>query len=370
MIKILHTGDVHLDSPFAGLSMEAARRRRRELRETFSAMMAYARDSAVDMVLIAGDLFDRSFATRETVELICTEFASLDCPVVVSPGNHDPADGRGIWHSVNLPDNVYVFTEEKLSHITFDELGVDVYGYAFTSSSMTESPIAGEFVRNKGRTSILLCHGDITSPISSNAPVSKAQIEAFGADYTALGHIHNGEAYSGNAGGCVYAYCGCPEGRDFGECGAKGAVIAEISDGEFGRQVTITRKTFCRRRYEDIKVPIDGAATVSEVCRAAEAAAAEFGGETILRLTFTGTVDPSLEIDIEAVKAVLSAVGDVTVRDNTSPSLAFSEDDPTVRGEFCRVLAPLLSSGDPEEREKAVAALKMGLTVLSGNELC
>lgn len=369
MIKILHTGDVHLDSPFAGLDKDTARLRRRELRETFSAMTAYARTEDVDMVLIAGDLFDRKFATKETVELICSEFASLSCPVVVSPGNHDPADGRGIWHSGNLPDNVFVFTEEKLSRFSFEGLGVDVYGYAFTSPEMTSSPVAGEFVRDTSKASILLCHGDITSPISSNAPISKAQIESFGADYTALGHIHNGEAYSGNAGGHIYAYCGCPEGRDFGECGAKGAVIAEIEDGDLGRQVNITRKIFCRRKYEDITVPVDGASTVAEVCRAAEAAAVTADERTILRITFTGTVDPELEIDAAAVTAALSGVGDVTVRDNTSPSLAFSEDDPTVRGEFCRILAPLLSSSDPAQREKAVIALKMGLTALSGNDL-
>lgn len=369
MIKILHTGDVHLDSPFAGLGRDAARERRRELRETFSAMMAYAKTAKVDLVLIAGDLFDRKFATRETVELICETFGSLDCPVVVAPGNHDPADGRGIWHSGTLPENVHVFTEEKLSRFSFADIGVDVYGYAFTSSEMTHSPVAGEFVRDKNRTNILLCHADMTSPVSSSAPLSKAQIEAFGADYTALGHIHNGEAYSGNAGAYTYAYCGCPEGRDFGECGAKGAIIAEIDGDAFARTVTVTRKVFCRKKYEDVTVPVDGASTVSEVCRAAEAAAIGADDRTILRLTFTGTVDPELEIDPAAVKAALSGVADVTVRDRTSPSLAFSEDDPTVRGEFCRLLAPRLGSADPAEREKAVLALRMGLAALSGNDL-
>ncbi len=369
MIKILHTGDIHLDSPFAGLDRDVAKQRRRELRETFSRMMAYAKSSAVNLVLIAGDLFDKRFATRETVELICKEFAMLDCPVVISPGNHDPADGKGVWHGGNLPDNVHVFTEDTLSRFSFPEIGVNVYGYAFTSHDMTTQPIVGEFVRDRSQINILLCHADMASPVSTYAPISKMQIEAFGADYTALGHIHNGEAYSGNEGGFEYAYCGCPEGRDFGECGTKGAIIVEIGDDPSDRSVKVTRKAFCKRRYEDVTVPVDGASTMSDICSAAKNAVAGADDKTVLRITLTGTVDPSLEIDPEGVRSALSEVGEVTVRDKTSPSLAFSEDDPTVRGEFCRVLAPLLGSSDPAEREKAVLALKMGLTALSGNDL-
>ena len=368
-LRILHTGDFHLDSPFSGLGAEAASRRRRELRETFCAIMEYARTSAVDMVLIAGDLFDRRFATAETLELICDEFSRLACPVVIAPGNHDPADGRGIWHSGILPANVFVFREDKLSRFIFDDIGVDVYGYAFTSPQLTESPVAGEFVRDRRRASVLLCHADMLSPVSTSAPLSKAQIESFGADYTALGHVHNGEDYSGNAGGYTYAYCGCPEGRDFGECGTKTVIIAEIDGDADGRVTTLTRKSFCRRRYEDVSVAVDGAVTMSEVCRKAASAAEGADERTILRITLTGVVDPELVIEASAIEAVLTNVGELVVRDHTSPSLSFSEDDPTVRGEFCRLLAPMLGSADPEEREKAVLALRMGLTALSGNDI-
>lgn len=368
MIKLFHTGDVHLDSPFAGLSPDAASLRRRELRETFSAMMAYARTAGVDLVLIAGDLLDRRFATGETVELIKTELGNVGCPVVISPGNHDPADGRGIWQSADLPENVFVFREDKLSRFTFESIGADVYGYAFTSPELTVSPLAGEFVRDTDRVNVLLCHADMSSPVSKDAPLSKGQLEAFGADYAALGHIHNGELYGGVAGGCTYAYCGCPEGRDFGECGMKGAIIAEI-DGEGGdRQVKVTRRVFCRKHYEDITVPVDGAVSAAEIYKAAEAAAGA-DERTILRLTLTGSVDPDVQIDTSAIEAALSHLAGITVRDRTSPSLSFSENDMTVRGEYCRLLAPMLGSADPAEREKAILALRLGLAALSGTEL-
>lgn len=375
MIKLFHTGDVHLDSPFSGLSPETAALRRRELRETFSAMMSYARTSGADIVLIAGDLLDRRFATGETVKLIKNELAAVGCPVVISPGNHDPADGRGIWQSGRLPDNVHVFTDDTLSHFSFDSLGVNVYGYAFTSPELTASPVAGEFVHDKSRINILLCHADMTSPVSKDAPLSKSQLEAFGADYAALGHIHNGELYKGTAGRCTYAYCGCPEGRDFGECGSKGALIVEIDENEDpvseGRRITVTKKAFCRKRYEDVTVPVDGTTSISEIYKAARESVAGVSADerTILRLTFTGTVDPDVQIEPASVEALFTDLAGITVRDRTSPSLSFSENDPTVRGEYCRLLAPMLESADPAEREKAILALKLGMAALSGTDM-
>ena len=70
MLKILHTGDIHLDSPFSKLDARRAEIRRGELRTSFISMMQYARKNAVDLILVAGDLFDTEFVTRETMALM------------------------------------------------------------------------------------------------------------------------------------------------------------------------------------------------------------------------------------------------------------------------------------------------------------
>ena len=51
MIKILHTGDVHLDSAFSGLDSRHAEIRRNELRAAFTSMMTYARANGIDLLL-------------------------------------------------------------------------------------------------------------------------------------------------------------------------------------------------------------------------------------------------------------------------------------------------------------------------------
>ena len=81
MLRILHTGDIHLDSPFSKLDPRLAEQRRQELRRTFVSAMQYAKDKQVDLVLIAGDLFDHGFVTRETMALLfCALLFSREKP--------------------------------------------------------------------------------------------------------------------------------------------------------------------------------------------------------------------------------------------------------------------------------------------------
>ena len=74
MVKILHTGDLHLDSPMSSLELATAEAARDEHRSVFSKMMQYATDEKIDMILISGDLFDGRFITARTTELVINAF--------------------------------------------------------------------------------------------------------------------------------------------------------------------------------------------------------------------------------------------------------------------------------------------------------
>ena len=221
MLRILHTGDIHLDSPFSKLDPRLAEQRRQELRRAFVSTMQYARNEKADLVLIAGDLFDHSFVTRETMALLSREFAEMSCPVVIAPGNHDWYDENGPWAQVMLSENVYVFSTETLSRFSFDALQCDVYGYAFTSPEMRHCPLKESRVPDDGRIHLALCHGDLGVADSAYAPLTKDDITAFGADFTALGHIHNPPVLSDDEAR-LYGYCGCLTGRGPDERGVKG----------------------------------------------------------------------------------------------------------------------------------------------------
>ena len=144
-VRVFHTGDVHLDSPFSRLDSEQGEIRRRELRGVFTSMMLYARTQKADIVLISGDLFDVRYAGEDTVDLIIREFSKApDCRFVICAGNHDPYTAKSVYKLKSFPDNVYIFDSPQLSLFRFDDIGADVYGWSFVSDSMYENPLSGQ----------------------------------------------------------------------------------------------------------------------------------------------------------------------------------------------------------------------------------
>ncbi len=368
MLRILHTGDVHLDSPFSGLDPNSAEARRNELRAAFTSLFYYARTEEVDLILISGDLFDADFVTRETLALIKREFQSVNCPIVIAPGNHDSVSESSVWKRGVFPDNTYIFTEDTLDYFDFPEIGARVWGYAFTSRTMESSPIASHNVyeaENPERLKNILCaHGDLTSSRSVSCPLSVRELEAFGADYAALGHIHNPEEYTDRI-----AYSGCLEGRSFDETGHKGALLVTID----GAKISSQKVRFSKRRYECETVHVDGAQTNGDIKDRIAAFVTEkrYGDDTILRLTLAGEVSPSLVVNKTFLEENPPRVSVLKVIDDTSPMLDSHQlkADPTLRGEFYRLLEPLLESEDASERERAKEALRIGLSAIAGEAI-
>ncbi len=363
MLKILHTGDVHLDTPFSTLDPSHAEIRRNELRGTFTSMLHYARTENFDMILISGDLFDAIFVTRDTIAMIKSEFSKISCPIVISPGNHDSVSEASVWRQGIFPDNTYIFDRPELQYFDFPELNTRVWGWAFTSRTMTVSPLTGRRADEDSdgtRINLLCAHGDLTSPLSVTCPLTVAELEAFGADYAALGHIHSPEDY-----GDRIAYCGCLEGRTFNETGIKGVIDVTVD----GDRIVSRRVPLAKRRFEERTLRVSGAATNTELKSRIESfiASEGLGDETVLRLTLTGEVDPSLVLNRTLLEKD-SRVFVLMIADETSPLLNADElrRDPTVRGEFFRLLEGRLNSADPEERRLAADALRVGLAALAG----
>ena len=368
MIKALHCADIHLDSPFASENPAASELRRKELTNTFISIISYAKQNNADIVLIAGDLFDCDFVTMETINILLDEFASApDCRFIISPGNHDPYTDTSVYNRVLFPDNVYIFTQDTLSYFDFEEINTNVYGYAFTKSELLHNPFAGHKPHDSGMINLLCAHGDLT-PGTKYCPITKDEIRSGGFDYIALGHIHNSGGMA-QEGGVRYAFSGCPEGRDFGETGYKGALWLEIDKNSFNWK----RVKFSRRRYESDRVNVMGCSAMSEVTAAVSKHITDkgYGDDTILRLYLEGDIDPEFTISKSILKDRFKNLFEFIVVDNTSPLYDFNylKDDPTIRGAFFNKLLPLIQNGTQEERDIAAKALRYGLSAISGSNI-
>ena len=69
---------------------EQAAERRQEQRQLLTRLADTARQAQVDLVFLAGDLFDGQRARPETVQALYQVLEELEAEVFLSPGNHDP----------------------------------------------------------------------------------------------------------------------------------------------------------------------------------------------------------------------------------------------------------------------------------------
>ena len=106
-LKILHSADWHLDSPFAAFSGEAREYLRAAQRTIPHRVAELCRREECDMVLLAGDLFDGTPAP-DTVRMVKEAMESCAVPVLIAPGNHDFHSPESPWVT-SWPENVFVF---------------------------------------------------------------------------------------------------------------------------------------------------------------------------------------------------------------------------------------------------------------------
>ena len=374
MVKILHTADIHLDSPFSLLDVKKAQVRRNEMRGTFTSLMMYAKMEKFDMVILAGDVFDTEFATKETMELLVSQFAqNPECRFVISPGNHDPLTPKGAYSKVEFPPNVYIFNSDDVTKFSFDDIGVDVYGWAFLDAEKEENPLRrGAIELDPGKINILAVHADMTAADSTCCPMNERDIERSGFDYVALGHIHAGGEVK-KAGNTYYAYSGCLEGRSFDECGPKGAIVCKIDTDGGKKEFSFGQKRFSIRRYEKAAIDVSDTKTEEDVIEKIKALMRKYsmGEDTLLRVRMFGTVSPKWKIDVSKITETELGVFYFELRDETQPLLDYEAlmDDISIRGAFFRELLPKLKSEDPEERKIAAAALRYGLAALEGEDI-
>lgn len=370
MIKIFHTGDLHLDSAFCRLSHDRRIEARKHQRDIFLKMIKYVSEGGFDMLLISGDLFDGKSVSPETEDCVAEAFASLACPVVISPGNHDPFAHIPLYSSGRLHENVFVFNSEEMQVLTFDKPQVQVCGYAFVESNTFEvNALEGFVPPTFDGVSVLCAHGELNAPASRTAPISSADIARCGFAYAALGHAHTSEVTKKDAS--VISYCGIPEGRAFDETGDCGAMAVTI-DG--GKVVSAEKIIFGERRFVLDSFDADGATCFGELIgRLLDYIKSRgYNKSTALRLTVTGEVDMSFTLDVEAAE---EALGEILmfaeVIDKTYPRIdeRSLEADFTLRGEVYRVLRPQLDSQDSETRRIAAEALRVALLAIDGRDI-
>ena len=350
-LKILHSADWHLDSPFAGFSEEQRRFLKEEQRKIPGKIADLCRREDCDLILLAGDIFDGE-ATRETLDILKEALASTGVPVMIAPGNHDFCAPGSPWLEERWPQNVFVFTGKPES-VTIMGLDCRVYGAAFQSM---DSPGLLEDFRAEGPETYCLgvFHGDPVQKDSPYNPITASQVRGSSLDYLALGHIHRAGAF--RSGSTLCAWPGCPMGRGWDETGETGVCIVTL-----GEEPEIRAVSLDTLRFYDLEVEIG-----RDTLAAMEAVLPAAPSRNFYRVSLTG----SGEVDLADLKAHFPGLPHLELRDKTQPPVdvwAVAEED-SLEGIYFGMLRKAMEQ-DPANADRIQRAAEISRKLLSGREV-
>jgi DNA repair exonuclease SbcCD nuclease subunit len=293
----VHAADLHLDSPFKGLSgvPDAVRQRLRE--SAFASMQRVvdtARREHADFVVLAGDLYDsadRSLRAQLRLKRMLEELAEDGIGVFAVHGNHDPESGRQAM--LDWPGSVHIFGSSSVGCVPAyrrdGKLAAYVYGISYAHAAVTEN-LALRFVKREGAPfHLAVLHGNVDGIPGHDpyAPCRLAELTAAGFDYWALGHVHDRRVLHEYP---HVVYPGNIQGRSMRETGPKGAYLVRVS--ETG-QVSLDFKDTADVLWQEAEVRIDGVSREQDLMErllsAAQQARAEASGRpVVLRFRLEG----------------------------------------------------------------------------------
>ncbi len=206
-MKIAFTADVHLRTAAESIDKYNA------LKDILKKMI----DTEINILVIAGDLFDKQFTSYEEFENFCRGYQNIGIEFHIIPGNHDPGLKSGSFAA----DNIIVYDKTKL--VNFEDSRLPVLFVPYREGKTIGEEIAPCKKNLEPDGWILAAHGDwLGSSIEPNPiepgtymPLTKKDLLIYKPARVVLGHIHK-PLDTNNL-----HYSGSPVGLDINETGKR-----------------------------------------------------------------------------------------------------------------------------------------------------
>ena len=238
-MRILHTSDWHIGRTFHGTSTMDA------LAEVLGALTEQVRENAVDVVIVAGDVFDSATPAGAAYTLLGDALVALHetgARVIVTSGNHDSAARLGFQARL-LRDGIHVLTDPLAigTPVTLTDADgpVHFFGIPYLEPAIVRQHWSGVDLRTQAQTlahamdlvragmterpgrSVAIAHcfsAGVDATVGLEREVRQGGLDVVplsvfdGPDYVALGHIHGRQQISERV-----RYSGAPLHYSFGE---------------------------------------------------------------------------------------------------------------------------------------------------------
>jgi DNA repair protein SbcD/Mre11 len=255
-MRLLHTSDWHLGRGFHGMSLLTAQR------AFLDHLVEVVRSAGVDVVLVAGDVYDRALPSLEAVALfddVLHRLAELSVRAVMISGNHDSARRLGVGAGLIGRAGIHLRTDPAAAGtpvVLQDTHGpVAFYGLPYLEPALVREEfgvkrlshaevlgaamdrVRADLARRPGTRSVVLAHAFVTggTACESERDITVGGIQHVpaavfdGVHYAALGHLHGAQTI-----GERVRYSGSPLAFSFSEASHRKSMWLVDLDGQGG----------------------------------------------------------------------------------------------------------------------------------------
>jgi DNA repair protein SbcD/Mre11 len=300
MFKFVHAADLHLGSPFKGISAKNEKIGELLRNSTFKAydeLIRLCLQEDVDFLLIAGDVFDSSLKNliaqlkfRDGLK----ELEEKRINVFIACGNHDPYDPPKTWLPKNeWTQNVHFFSVDSSDTVlvkTKSGEEVLIHGISFKKINELDN-LALKLKKTDNHSiyqiGVLHCNVGMSKEHDNYAPCSINDLINADLDYWALGHIHKSKIFPGDHN---IVYPGNIQGRDINESGEKGCYLVEVNSSDSFHKTFTVFKRLDVVTWQEIEVDITSAESFTDIEKSFEGACLECLNKSLGRAIFSRLV--------------------------------------------------------------------------------
>lgn len=313
MVRVLHTADWQIGMTRRYLPPEAQQRFTAARTEVVRRLGALAAQEGCDLIVVAGDVFEHSQLTPQTVRRTLEALREVPVPVYLLPGNHDHLGPLSIWTSPvlreELPDHVHVLDAPGAVRVAD---GVELVAAPWTGKHPVSDPVAGALgllpdgPAPEGTVRIVVGHGGVDlldRDQHNSAPVAvEPLVDALDrgrVHYVALGDRHS----CTQVGDPAIWYSGAPEPTDWREQRPGEVLVVDVQPGRPGQRgnVQVSPHRVARWSYPVLDVRVDSDDDLEALDR--QLAALPDKERTVVRLGLRGTLGLAQHARLEEILA-------------------------------------------------------------------
>ncbi|MDY6065114.1 MAG: metallophosphoesterase family protein [Finegoldia sp.] len=311
-MKFIHSADLHLGTSFetSSLPKSFSRFRREDIWSCLEDMVSYSRDKTIDFIFLSGDLYNRENFNSLDMNRLVNLFRKTNSQICIIAGNHDYISTDSLWDEINLPDNVYVFKNDYLEKIEYDE--VDVYGVSYNKRNYPFFDGFDGLKLDKFKHNVLLIHSDILTKDDSYMPFDINVVRNLGFDYVALGHIHKPTIIND-----IFVYPGSIEPLNFKYNSINGFISGNLDN----RSLDLDFIDCSRSKFTNIEFDLSGSFNYYDLVEKLKDSIVE-GKKNYVSLTLKGLLEDKYDLDFKALEVELSKYCDyIEIIDETEDNI-------------------------------------------------